>query len=167
MTCRTDAFVLNWRVDLTDFGIEKEWPLCGTNMLTTTVNWRPKLGRLTLFFSTMPGIGCKTPREVHHQDESIQLKFTRHSEEKRTKVKVVIATDAILILKVKKTKKSILIRPPIRTDRITPVMQEGKGNGSKIIFFSLILIPNRSLRDSINLIWTPALSAGLCEDHWL
>ena len=84
-------------------------------------------------FSTMPGIGCKTPREVHHQDESIQLKFTRHSEEKRTKVKVVIATDAILILKVKKTKKSILIRPPIRTDRITPVMQEGKGNGSKII----------------------------------
>ena len=82
----------------------------------------------------MPGIGCKTPREVHHQDESIQLKFTRHSEEKRTKVKVVIATDAILILKVKKTKKSILIRPPIRTDRITPVMQEGKGNGSKIIF---------------------------------
>jgi hypothetical protein len=58
-------------------------------------------------------------------DPAIQLKYTKHGETKTIKVNVKIVTDAVLICKTKK-KKSSLIRPPIRTDRITPVMQEGK-----------------------------------------
>ena len=74
----------------------------------------------------MPGVDNGTIRTVFHQDPSIHLKFMKHTETKVAKVKVIIITDAVLICKVKKDKSSCLIRPPIRTDRITPVMQEGK-----------------------------------------
>jgi len=76
--------------------------------------------------SPMPGVINATPRAVFHQDASIHLKFCKHSETKVAKVKVIVVTDALLICKAKKNAKSTLIRPPIRTDRITPVTQEGK-----------------------------------------
>jgi len=80
---------------------------------------------LLLLFSPMPGVDSGAIRTIFHQDASIHLKFMKHSETKVTKVKVIIITDAILICKRKKDQKSsYLIRPPIRTDRITPVMQD-------------------------------------------
>ena len=74
----------------------------------------------------MPGVERATTRTVFHQDASIHLKYMKHTETKMTKVNVIIITDAVLICKRKKNKTSCLIRPPIRTDRITPVIQEGK-----------------------------------------